>query len=50
MDEMTQQNAALAEQSSASAVALAVQIDRLHGLVAQFRTAAAEEAHLRRVA
>lgn len=50
MDEMTQQNAALAEQSSASAVALAVQIDRLHGLVAQFRTATAAQAHLRRVA
>ncbi|MCR4524616.1 methyl-accepting chemotaxis protein [Bosea sp. 47.2.35] len=50
MDEMTQQNAALSEQSSASAVALAVQIDRLHGLVGQFRTAAAAEADLRRVA
>jgi methyl-accepting chemotaxis protein len=38
MDEMTQQNAALAEQSAASATALAQQIERLNGLVAAFRT------------
>ena len=35
---MTQQNAALAEQSAASATALAQQIERLNGLVAAFRT------------
>jgi methyl-accepting chemotaxis protein len=38
MDEMTQQNAALAEQSAASATALAHQIQRLNDLVASFRT------------
>jgi methyl-accepting chemotaxis protein len=38
MDEMTQQNAALAEQSAASATALAGQIQRLNELVASFRT------------
>ncbi|QEL23278.1 HAMP domain-containing protein [Bosea sp. F3-2] len=38
MDEMTQQNAALAEQSAASATALANQIQRLNDLVASFRT------------
>ena len=38
MDEMTQQNAALAEESAASATALAGQIERLNGLVAGFRT------------
>jgi len=38
MDEMTQQNAALSEQSAASAQALADQIDRLNMLVATFRT------------
>ncbi len=38
MDEMTQQNAALAEESAASATALAGQIERLNGLVASFRT------------
>jgi methyl-accepting chemotaxis protein len=39
MDEMTQQNAALAEESAASATALTDQIQRLNGLVASFRTA-----------
>jgi len=38
MDEMTQQNAALAEESAASASSLAGQIDRLNGLVGAFRT------------
>jgi methyl-accepting chemotaxis protein len=38
MDEMTQQNAALAEQSAASAVSLDDQIGRLNSLVATFRT------------
>ncbi|UZF92483.1 methyl-accepting chemotaxis protein [Bosea sp. NBC_00550] len=38
MDEMTQQNAALAEESAASATALANQIERLNDLVASFRT------------
>jgi methyl-accepting chemotaxis protein len=38
MDEMTQQNAALAEQSAASAVSLNDQISRLNALVATFRT------------
>ncbi|HEY5795568.1 MAG TPA: methyl-accepting chemotaxis protein [Bosea sp. (in: a-proteobacteria)] len=38
MDEMTQQNAALAEQSAASATALSTQIQRLNALVASFRT------------
>ncbi len=38
MDEMTQQNAALAEESAASATALANQIQRLNELVASFRT------------
>ncbi len=38
MDEMTQQNAALAEQSAASASALTSQIERLNTLVAAFRT------------
>ena len=37
MDEMTQQNAALSEESSASAVALAGQIERLNVLVRRFR-------------
>ena len=41
MDEMTQQNAALAEESAASATALAGQIDLLNGLVAGFRTGSA---------
>ncbi|MFO1148095.1 MAG: methyl-accepting chemotaxis protein [Alsobacter sp.] len=36
MDNMTQQNAALAEQSSASSSSLAKQIETLNGLVAQF--------------
>ncbi|GGH09095.1 methyl-accepting chemotaxis protein [Alsobacter metallidurans] len=38
MDEMTQQNAALAEQSAASAGSLTGQIDRLNSLVAGFQT------------
>jgi methyl-accepting chemotaxis protein len=38
MDEMTQQNAALAEESAASAVSLTQQIQRLNDLVAAFRT------------
>ena len=38
MDEMTQQNAALAEQSAASATSLSDQIAGLNDLVAQFRT------------
>ncbi|CAN7319964.1 methyl-accepting chemotaxis protein [Bosea sp. LjRoot237] len=38
MDEMTQQNAALAEESAASATALGQQIERLNALVAAFRT------------
>ncbi len=38
MDEMTQQNAALAEQSAASATALSDQISRLNELAAAFRT------------
>lgn len=38
MDDMTQQNAALAEESSASAMALTNQIQRLNALVAQFQT------------
>ena len=38
MDEMTQQNAALAEQSAASAASLSSQIERLNDLVATFRT------------
>jgi methyl-accepting chemotaxis protein len=41
MDEMTQQNAALAEQSAASAGALTSQLQRLNDLVATFRTAQA---------
>jgi methyl-accepting chemotaxis protein len=38
MDEMTQQNAALAEESAASAGALTGQIETLNQLVAAFRT------------
>jgi methyl-accepting chemotaxis protein len=38
LDEMTQQNAALAEQSAASAGALSGRIGQLNDLVAQFRT------------
>ncbi|MEN5082560.1 methyl-accepting chemotaxis protein [Bosea sp. TWI1241] len=40
MDEMTQQNAALSEQSAASAAALSGKIGELDTLVASFRTAA----------
>jgi methyl-accepting chemotaxis protein len=38
MDEMTQQNAAMAEESAASAAALTDQIEKLNELVAMFRT------------
>ena len=38
MDEMTQANAALAEESAASATSLSGQIRRLNELVASFRT------------
>ena len=38
MDEITQQNAALAEQSAASARTLLDQIEQLNRLVAAFRT------------
>jgi methyl-accepting chemotaxis protein len=38
MDEMTQQNAALAEESAAAATTLAQQIERMNQLVAGFRT------------
>jgi methyl-accepting chemotaxis protein len=38
MDQMTQQNAALAEESAASATALSDQIERLNELAAAFRT------------
>ncbi|QEL22205.1 HAMP domain-containing protein [Bosea sp. F3-2] len=40
MDEMTQQNAALAEQTAASATALTNQIEQLNALVAAFKTRA----------
>jgi len=39
MDEMTQQNAALAEQSAASAIMLGRKIEQLNALVSKFRTA-----------
>ncbi|WP_406856258.1 methyl-accepting chemotaxis protein [Alsobacter sp. KACC 23698] len=42
MDEMTQQNAALAEESAASASSLASQIERLNEVVATFRTGAGD--------
>jgi methyl-accepting chemotaxis protein len=38
MDEMTQQNAALAEESAASATSLSDKVDRLDRLIASFRT------------
>jgi methyl-accepting chemotaxis protein len=38
LDDLTQKNAALAEESAASATALANQVDRLNGLLAGFRT------------
>ncbi|MHB2167187.1 methyl-accepting chemotaxis protein [Alsobacter sp. R-9] len=44
MDEMTQQNAALAEESAASAASLSSQIQRLNDLVATFRTSHAAAA------
>ncbi|WP_439497088.1 methyl-accepting chemotaxis protein [Bosea sp. (in: a-proteobacteria)] len=50
MDEMTQQNAALAEQSAASATALSDQILRLNELVASFRTGGGNVADLRGMA
>jgi methyl-accepting chemotaxis protein len=37
MDEMTQQNAALAEESAASATSLATQIEELNRLVSSFQ-------------
>ena len=43
MDEMTQQNAALAEESSASATALARQVTTLGTLVGQYRTGSLAE-------
>lgn len=50
MDEMTQQNAALSEESAASADALEQQIDRLNRLVSGFRIRADVSARLRLVA
>ncbi|MCZ8044972.1 MAG: methyl-accepting chemotaxis protein [Beijerinckiaceae bacterium] len=47
MDEMTQQNAALAEESAASAVLLGRKIAELDALVAAFRTAGAARAAVR---
>lgn len=44
MDEMTQQNAALAEESAASASALSGHVQQLENLVASFRTSASREA------
>ena len=44
MDEMTQQNAALSEQSAASATSLVGQIESLNGLVATFKTRGPSEA------
>ena len=46
MDEMTQSNAALAEQSAASARALLDQIERLNRFVSTFRTAEGQDAAL----
>ncbi|MFO1150866.1 MAG: methyl-accepting chemotaxis protein [Alsobacter sp.] len=48
MDEMTQQNAALAEESAASATALSDQIERLNALVATFRIREAARASFER--
>ncbi len=45
MDEMTQQNAALAEESAASAGSLTSQIQRLNDLVATFRTRQGQTSH-----
>ena len=44
MDEMTQSNAALAEESAASARALLDQIERLNRFVSTFRTAEGQDA------
>jgi methyl-accepting chemotaxis protein len=44
MDEMTQQNAALAEESAASATSLSEQIARLNGLVSTFRIGSGQSA------
>jgi methyl-accepting chemotaxis protein len=44
MDQMTQQNAALAEESAASAASLTSQIERLNDVVATFRTGMAHAA------
>jgi methyl-accepting chemotaxis protein len=46
LDDLTQKNAALAEQSAASATALANQVDRLNSLLAGFRTHGAAKATL----
>jgi methyl-accepting chemotaxis protein len=43
LDEMTQQNAALSEQSAASANALSGRIEQLNSLVAAFRTGHEEQ-------
>ncbi len=48
MDSMTQQNAALAEQSAASAQALAARIENLNDLVATFRTQSGSQSGSRR--
>jgi methyl-accepting chemotaxis protein len=44
MDEMTQSNAALAEESAASARALLDQIERLNRFVSTFRTTEGQDA------
>jgi methyl-accepting chemotaxis protein len=43
MDEMTQQNAALAEESAASAASLSEQIERLNDLVAAFKVSSSSK-------
>ncbi|GGH31914.1 hypothetical protein GCM10007036_43420 [Alsobacter metallidurans] len=50
MDQMTQQNAALAEESAASASSLSSQIERLNEIVATFRTRAEPAGHAARPA
>ncbi|GGH06117.1 hypothetical protein GCM10007036_00370 [Alsobacter metallidurans] len=50
MDQMTQQNAALAEESAASASSLSSQIERLNEIVATFRTRAGSAGHAARPA
>jgi methyl-accepting chemotaxis protein len=49
MDDMTQQNAALSEQSAASANALDQRIGQLNDLVAAFRTGSDADPAMRRV-